>query len=78
MKKLLKNIAFGAIIGASILVPGMSGGTTALILGIYSRIIAAIDELFSDFKKEFPVSSDINGRCGSRVLRMFVSYKIYS
>ncbi len=54
MKKLLKNIAFGAIIGASILVPGMSGGTTALILGIYSRIIAAIDELFSDFKKNFP------------------------
>ena len=50
MKKVIKNIAFGAVIGASILIPGMSGGTTALILGIYSRIIAAIDELFSDFK----------------------------
>lgn len=54
MKKVIKNIAFGAVIGASILIPGMSGGTTALILGIYSRIIAAIDELFSDFKKNFP------------------------
>ena len=72
MKKVIKNIAFGAVIGASILIPGMSGGTTALILGIYSRIIAAIDELFS------ALSSDINGRCGSRILRVFFSHKIYS
>ncbi len=78
MKKLLKNIAFGAIIGASILVPGMSGGTTALILGIYSRIIAAIDELFSDFKKNFPYLLTLTVGAAVGFLRMFVSYKIYS
>lgn len=54
MKNSLKNIMFGAVIGASILIPGMSGGTSALILGIYNEIISSIDELFSDFKKNMP------------------------
>ena len=54
MKKLLKNMIFGAVIGASVLIPGMNGGTSALILGIYNDIISAIDELFSDFKKNMP------------------------
>lgn len=54
MNKILKNTVFGAIIGASILIPGLSGGTTALLIGIYSDIICAVDELFSNFKKNFP------------------------
>lgn len=32
----------GAIIGASMLIPGVSGGTMAIILGIYNRLISAI------------------------------------
>ncbi len=32
----------GAVVGASMLVPGMSGGTTALLLGIYDQLIAAV------------------------------------
>lgn len=39
-------------IGATDLIPGVSGGTMALLLGIYERIVAAIDGLTTrDWKK---------------------------
>ena len=34
-KNILTNAAKGTVIGASMLIPGVSGGTTAIILGIY-------------------------------------------
>lgn len=42
-----KNIYRGLIMGATDLVPGISGGTIAVLLGIYDRLIAAINGLFS-------------------------------
>lgn len=38
---------FGFLMGAADVVPGVSGGTVALILGIYERLIAAIGQLAS-------------------------------
>ena len=38
-------IARGACMGAAEVIPGVSGGTMALILGIYPRLIAAISRL---------------------------------
>ena len=35
------NLVRGALIGAAETIPGVSGGTVALITGIYSRLIAA-------------------------------------
>ncbi|WP_096201426.1 DUF368 domain-containing protein [Bacillus sp. FJAT-45350] len=47
-----KNIFRGMMIGASDLVPGVSGGTIGVILGIYDRLIEAISGFFSrDWKK---------------------------
>src|SRR5699024_5158463 len=47
-----KNIYRGMIMGVSDIVPGVSGGTIAVILGIYDQLIAAINGLFSkDWKK---------------------------
>lgn len=47
-----KNIYRGMVMGASDIVPGVSGGTIAVLLGIYDRLIAAINGLFSrDWKK---------------------------
>jgi len=40
-----RNIFKGMAIGATDLVPGVSGGTMALLLGIYERVVAAIDGL---------------------------------
>ena len=42
----LKNIISGVIIGASMLLPGVSGGTTAILLGIYDRLISALSGIF--------------------------------
>ena len=41
----LKNYLKGCAIGAADLVPGVSGGTIALLLGIYPRLIKALSQL---------------------------------
>jgi putative membrane protein len=37
-----RNIAFGLMMGAADIVPGVSGGTVALVVGIYERLIRSI------------------------------------
>lgn len=47
-----KNIYRGLMMGASDVIPGVSGGTIAVLLGIYDRLIASINGLFSkEWKK---------------------------
>lgn len=47
-----KNIYRGFLMGISDLIPGVSGGTIAFILGIYDRLLSAISGFFSrDWKK---------------------------
>lgn len=48
--KYLKTIINGVIIGTSMLLPGISGGTMAIMLGIYDRLISAVSNIFKDFK----------------------------
>jgi putative membrane protein len=40
-----KNVGRGLLMGAADIVPGVSGGTVALILGIYERLVAAISHV---------------------------------
>ncbi len=42
-----RNIYRGMLMGASDVVPGVSGGTIAVVLGIYDRLIEAINGIFS-------------------------------
>ncbi|MCM3587513.1 DUF368 domain-containing protein [Mesobacillus maritimus] len=47
-----KNLFKGMMIGASDVVPGVSGGTIALLVGIYERLIGAINGLTTkDWKR---------------------------
>src|SRR5699024_3427935 len=47
-----KNIYRGLIMGTSDVVPGVSGGTVAVLLGRYGELIAAVNGLFSkDWKR---------------------------
>ncbi|MEK3732653.1 MULTISPECIES: DUF368 domain-containing protein [Paenibacillus] len=47
-----KNIYRGLVMGISDLIPGVSGGTIAVVLGIYDRLLAAISGFFSkEWKK---------------------------
>lgn len=45
------NIIYGAIIGVANIIPGVSGGTMAVILNIYDALIGAVSNLRKDFKK---------------------------
>ncbi|XEC93584.1 DUF368 domain-containing protein [Paenibacillus tarimensis] len=47
-----RNIYRGFLMGISDLIPGVSGGTIAVVLGIYDRLLAAISGFFSrEWKK---------------------------
>lgn len=54
MKKIKGNIILGVkgfIMGIANIIPGVSGGTLALTLGIYERFIGAISHFFSNLKE---------------------------
>ena len=42
MKDKIITAAKGAVIGGTMLIPGVSGGTMAMMLGIYDRLINAV------------------------------------
>ncbi|MGO4888202.1 DUF368 domain-containing protein [Anaerobacillus sp. MEB173] len=50
-----RNVYNGILMGISDLIPGVSGGTIALILGIYQSFIASINGIFTkEWKKHIP------------------------
>lgn len=53
MFKKLKTLFSGFVVGSSMTIPGLSGGTMAIILGIYDRLISAIGTITTKkgFKK---------------------------
>ncbi len=54
MKNKLKDdlvlVLKGFLIGSSMSVPGVSGGTMAILLGIYDKLISSISNFFKDIK----------------------------
>ncbi|MFI3114655.1 MAG: DUF368 domain-containing protein [Clostridia bacterium] len=46
----MKNLLYGMIIGIANIIPGVSGGTMAVILNVYDKIISSVSNLKSDFK----------------------------
>ncbi len=46
-KEILLDGAVGVGIGCAIIIPGISGGTIALITGVFKRIVDAVDDLLS-------------------------------
>ncbi len=51
VKEFFINIAKGGAIGLAMLIPGVSGGTLAVLLGVYDKIIDSVGNLFKQFKK---------------------------
>ena len=47
VKEVLKDGAVGMGIGTAIIIPGISGGTIALITGVFKKIVNAVDDLFT-------------------------------
>ena len=48
---MIKDILKGAVIGIANVIPGVSGGTMAVSMGIYDKMIHAVTHLFSEFKQ---------------------------
>ena len=57
---MIKNVLKGIVIGIANIVPGVSGGTMMVAMGIYDKLIHCITHLFSEFKKNvlflFPIA----------------------
>lgn len=49
--KALKNILKGMVIGIANIIPGVSGGTMMVAMGIYDKLIHCITHIFKEFKK---------------------------
>lgn len=52
---MIKAILRGMVIGVANIIPGVSGGTMAVAMGIYDKLIHAATHLFSEFKKSMKV-----------------------
>lgn len=48
---MIKSILKGMVIGIANIIPGVSGGTMMVSMGIYDKLIHCITHLFSEFKK---------------------------
>ncbi|MCM8709881.1 DUF368 domain-containing protein [Clostridium sp. SYSU_GA19001] len=49
------NYLKGIVIGVATLVPGVSGGTMAIILGVYDDLIHAVSSFFKDWKNQIGI-----------------------
>ena len=51
--KFILNIIKGLVIGIANIIPGVSGGTMAVTMGVFDKMIEAINGLTKNFKKSF-------------------------
>ncbi len=51
MKELINKILRGVVIGVANIIPGVSGGTMMVSMGVYDTLIHCITHLFKEFKK---------------------------
>ena len=49
--KFIIDIVKGMLVGVSNIIPGVSGGTMMVTMGIYEKLLSAINTLFKEFKK---------------------------
>ena len=59
IKNFFLDAAKGAAIGVAMIIPGVSGGTLAVLLNIYDKLISAISNILKDFKNSVKVLAPI-------------------
>lgn len=66
----------GFIIGAGMSVPGISGGTLAILLGLYNRLLNSVADLLSDIKNNlfFLLSFSAGAAIGILLMSNVVNY----
>ena len=52
---MITDIIKGMLVGVANIIPGVSGGTMMVSMGIYEKILGAVNTLLKDFKKSFMI-----------------------
>lgn len=68
MKSFVQYLLYGGIVGIANIIPGLSGGTMAVVLGIYDRLIEAISNLRRRFVESVTFLIPIVGGAGIALL----------
>ena len=71
-KELAIDTFKGMFIGACMLVPGVSGGTIAIILDVYDKLISSVSSFFKDIKGNILTLLTI---CGGAVIGIIMFSK---
>ncbi|MGN1341534.1 MAG: DUF368 domain-containing protein [Oscillospiraceae bacterium] len=53
--KTLSVITCGLAVGAAMTLPGVSGGSAAMVLGIYDRLVMSVSRVFNEPEKSLPL-----------------------
>ena len=78
VKHFFKSFGIGAAIGVSVIIPGLSGGTIAVLFKVYDKIIDAVSNLRREFKKSilFLLPILIGAICGLAALYFPLKYAL--
>ncbi len=72
----IRLIIYGAIIGIANIIPGVSGGTMAVVLDVYDKLIQSISNFRTDFKNslKFLIPIGIGGAAGILLFSKIIEY----
>ena len=75
-----KLIVYGAIIGIANIIPGVSGGTMAVILKVYDQLIGAVSNITKNFLKsmKFLLPIGIGAGVGILLFSKIIEYTLYN
>ena len=78
MKKNILLVIKGFIMGIANIIPGVSGGTLAITLGIYEQLINAVSHLFTNLKKnlEFIIPIGIGAVISILAMSKIINYSL--
>lgn len=74
---MLKQILQGMVVGIANIIPGVSGGTMMVAMGLYDHLIHAITHLKSEFKKSMKLLIPIFLGAGIAIVVCPVFLNIY-
>lgn len=75
LKNFLTDTARGAVIGVAMIIPGVSGGTLAVLMNVYDKLIGAISNIRRDFKNSVTFLLPILLGAGLAVAAMYFPLK---
>lgn len=65
---MLKKILQGVVVGVANIIPGVSGGTMMVAMGLYDKLIHAITHLRSEFKQSMKLLLPIFAGAGLAIV----------